>query len=128
NNSEKVLIAEVEAVEPRPYIEGIPLDEEVLDYLYEQAVENDFSYELLLGLMKTESDFDVNAKSHTSDSGLLQLHRPTAKWIGEELEVDKINMFDPYMNIDFAIFYLNHVRDYWRQQDVSEEELYFLTV
>jgi membrane-bound lytic murein transglycosylase MltF len=110
------------------YREDIPLSEEVQRYAHLRTEEEGFPITLIYGIMKLESNFDKQAYSHTNDSGLLQIHGRTGRWIAEELEMDDYDLYDPKTNIDFSLWYLSYLRDYWDGQDVSEEDKAFLIV
>jgi soluble lytic murein transglycosylase-like protein len=112
----------------KPKIEGIPLDDKLLDYIWNKSQENDLSYTFLLALAKTESDFNPRTESKTNDSGLYQLHRPTAKWIGKQLGVKNYNLHNPYTSVDFSVYYLCNLREQWRNQGLSEEDVFDMTV
>lgn len=128
----KIASKEIETVsdEGRPYIESVEglVDDAVLDFMWEQSIQNDIAYTLLLAMAKVESDFIIDAVSNTGDSGILQINNNTGKWISEELGIDNIDYFNFEQNIEMGIFYLSHLRDYWRKQEASEEAMYELII
>jgi hypothetical protein len=111
-----------------PYYEHIPLDKEVQHYIYETAEEYSISYELVLAIAKVESNYDADVVSHTRDSGLMQIHKPTGKWIAKELELQDYDVFDPETNILMGIWYLDWLRSYYLSQGYSEEDTFQLVV
>jgi soluble lytic murein transglycosylase-like protein len=117
---------QVEEKLKRPNYPDIPLSDSTLDYLWSKSQETNFAYSYLLALAKTESEFNPKEKSSTHDHGLYQIHKPTDKFIAKELGLEQYNLYDPITNIDFAVFYLSYLRDYWRAQGVSEEEVFDL--
>ncbi len=73
---------------------------------------------LILSLMRTESRYDLNAKSHVGARGLLQIMPKTALKISslvnnQEFKVPEL--FDPGVNIGYGSFYLNRLIDYYQQ-------------
>lgn len=106
----------------------IPLPDDTLDYLWQRSNISDVPYTMLLAIGKTESNFNINLVSKTDDIGLFQLHQPTAKWIAQELGLERYNLKDAETNIDFMIFYINYLKDYWRQKDFSDERLLDLVI
>jgi hypothetical protein len=111
----------------RPQIKDIPLSEDIMEYLWNKSQESGLAYTYLLALAKTESEFNPKEQSQTNDHGLFQIHKPTDKWIAEQLGVKNYNLYNPFTNIDFAVFYLTYLRDYWRSQGASGEEEFELT-
>ena len=116
----------------RPNIPNIPIDEEILDYLWEKCEENDVSYTLMLAIAKVESNFDIKAKNinknKTTDGGLFQINSANVKWLAELAGIKEPNVSDPYHNIDLAIELIKYERDFWLSQGYSEEDTYWLTV
>lgn len=107
-----------------PYYK-IPLPYDLQKYTWEISEQYDFSYELILAIMQVESKFDIKAISYNDTSlGLMQLNKNTYPWIAEKLEIEDFNVFKAKHNIHAAIWYLDYIRNYWRQYDFSEEELF----
>lgn len=69
---------EVDVPEPEPtedwYIESIPLDKQLQKVVFDAACENGVDYFLAMGLIKVESNFDVDAVSDCGCYGLTQLN------------------------------------------------------
>ena len=82
------------------------------NYVVAYAEKYDLDISLVYAVIKAESDFDRNAVSKTGARGLMQIIKPTAEWIAEELEIDDFSyddMFIPETNIRFGCFYLNYL-------------------
>jgi soluble lytic murein transglycosylase-like protein len=103
----------------KPEIKDVPLPAEVTDYLWKKSMESNFSYELLLAIAKQESVFNVSLISRSGDYGLMQLQPRTARWIAEQLQVPNYNLLDYKTNIDFAVYYLSYLRQYWDTKGLS---------
>lgn len=75
---------------------------------------------LVYAVIKTESNFDNNAKSPAGAMGLMQLIPATAKWIaGKFTEIYEENkMYDPETNIKYGCFYLNYLYEKFKNFDV----------
>lgn len=69
---------EIETSEPEPaedwYIESIPLDKQLQKVTFDAACEFGVDYFLAIGLIKVESEFDVDAVSACGCYGLTQLN------------------------------------------------------
>lgn len=127
NEQDTYKFVEVEDVK-RPYTPSIPLPSSVLDFAWECSNKYGISYTLGLSVLKTESDFDINLVSKTNDVGIAQINKRTAKWIASELKMNTYDLRDPKTNIEFMFFYLNYLRNYWKQHGLSNEQTFELTV
>ncbi len=86
-----------------------------------QAEENNIEYSLVLAVIKTESNFVVDAHSGKA-SGLMQLTDETAEWIANKMDIDtnEINLMEPADNIRLGCFYLRYLIDYYNgNEDVA---------
>ena len=83
------------------YIPEIPLSQELQYYTYQQCMEKDVSYELVLAMMYHESNYDVSAVRYyedgSSDSGIMQINSINAQSLYEQYGIT--NLQDPYENI-----------------------------
>jgi soluble lytic murein transglycosylase len=79
----------------------------VVKYSNEYGIEK----ALVFAIIKTESNFDANAKSSSGAMGLMQIIPSTANWIADELDekIDDNSLFDEETNIKFGCFYLNYL-------------------
>lgn len=107
----------------------ITLDAKIQDYIWEQSLLHNWSYEYLLALAYTESRFDLSAfndsnKNNTVDGGLYQINSSNLEWINDVTEYE-LDIYNPYHNIDAAIVLLNYLRDKFTEMDMSEEELFY---
>jgi soluble lytic murein transglycosylase-like protein len=113
----------------KPDIKNLPLPEVVTDYIWEKSRESGFSYYLLLAIAKQESKFDTSSKSSTGDYGLFQVNAyRTAPWIAAELGYKNYNLTDYKTNINFAVFYLSYIREYWDKNGLSGIDLQRMTL
>lgn len=105
------------------------LPDSVLDHMYTVGeVQNDIAYTLLVGMAIVESTCTVDAESRTQDAGLLQINAKNIKWLGELAGIENVDEFNPYHNIEMAVAYLNHSREYFDQFDMSEEQKFYYIV
>lgn len=77
---------------------------------YEESEKYDIDFHFTLGIMTTESRFNVNAKSYCGAVGLMQLMPKTAKYIAEKYDIDYKNLYDIESNIQIGVAYLFHLK------------------
>ena len=89
----------------------------IYPYNYSEIL-NKYSYEydldplLVLSVIKTESNFNIESESIKGAKGLMQIMDSTGEWIAEKLEVDNFNpnmLYEPEINIRFGCWYLNNL-------------------
>ncbi len=84
------------------------------DIIRKYAKEYDLDPYLIAAIIRTESKFDENAKSHREAKGLMQISPITGEWASKELKIDKYDetfLFIPEMNIMIGCWYLNRLRN-----------------
>ncbi len=82
----------------------VPFKDEIL------AASNEFGADpaWVYGLMRQESRFKTNARSHVGASGLMQIMPATNRWVAHKLGASAGDM-TPSKNIRFGTFYIQHV-------------------
>lgn len=87
------------------YIREIPLSRELQEYSYNLCNKKNISYDLLLAVMKKESNFNMDIVSYNDngsyDSGLMQINSCNLENIREIYGVT--NLLDPYDNVKIGI-------------------------
>ncbi len=78
----------------------------ILETLLEKSKSSRISYEVLVGIARTESKMNPKAISETNDYGLMQINSRTGKWISGKLKKANYDLLDYKTNIDFSLFYL----------------------
>lgn len=69
---------------------------------------------LVLAVIRTESDFDVEATSSVGARGLMQLMPATYRWLSDEMLFDHLpdeQITDPEVNIRYGVYYLRQLYD-----------------
>lgn len=78
---------------------------------------------LVIAVIKTESDFHIDAVSPMDARGLMQILPETAEWIAKELdEQDSYqleDLFEPDTNVRYGTFYLRYLIDHFKNQDLA---------
>jgi soluble lytic murein transglycosylase-like protein len=72
----------------------------ILDSVYHKSRKYGFQPDLVLGIVKVESDFDPNVISFKGAYGLMQVNLPVWR---EELSIDEKRIFDVDYNIDLGL-------------------------
>ncbi|HPR37222.1 MAG TPA: transglycosylase SLT domain-containing protein [Spirochaetota bacterium] len=70
--------------------------------------------EVVLAMMKAESNFNVTAVSPAGATGLMQLMPLTARGIGKEIGVTDFNLKDPCTSIKFGTHYIAWLHRYYK--------------
>jgi len=84
------------------------------EVLAQQARTRDLEEPLVLGLVRQESRFITRAKSPNGAAGLMQVMRPTAKWVAERMRMRNFSwsrVNEPDFNAAVGTYYLRHVLD-----------------
>jgi soluble lytic murein transglycosylase len=78
---------------------------------------------LVIAVIKTESDFHTDAVSPMDARGLMQILPDTAEWIARELDEEDSyqieDLFEPDTNIRYGTFYLRYLLDHFRNTDLA---------
>lgn len=95
------------------------IKENFFPYKYQEYVDT-YSSEynldplLVLAVIKTESKFDEDAKSHKNAVGLMQITVDTGEWAAKEMgysTFSKENLYDEKYNIRMGCWYLRRLND-----------------
>jgi soluble lytic murein transglycosylase len=84
------------------------------EVLAQQARKRDLEEPWVLGVVRQESRFITGAKSSAGATGLMQVMRPTAKWVAERMRMKDFSqgrLHQPEMNAAVGTYYLRHVLD-----------------
>ena len=85
--------------------------QEISSILWEQSLKHNIDYHFVLGIVTTESRFNVNAKSYCGAIGLMQIMPNTAKYIANKYNIDyNENLYDVETNIKIGVAYLSHLK------------------
>ncbi len=74
---------------------------------------------LVFSVIKTESDFRVNAKSNKGAIGLMQIKEQTAKYIAERIGVKEYDLYTAETNIHFGCYYIRYLIDKFKDQETA---------
>lgn len=122
----------IESKNSRPIIEGIEIDEEVLEYIWGKSEEFDFDYLLVLAIIGVESNYGRVKKNTnnngTIDSGIMQINSSNIKWLSELAGIDNVDPNNDYHSIDMAFELMNYERKYWEEQGYTGNDVELVTI
>jgi soluble lytic murein transglycosylase len=82
------------------------------EVLAEKARSRDLEEPWVLGVVRQESRFITGAKSSAGATGLMQVMRPTAKWVAQRMRMKNFSwarLHEPDLNATLGTYYLKHV-------------------
>lgn len=82
----------------------VPMDESLQEYTYWMADAYDIDFAFLMGLIRNESNFQVDVISGTNDYGLMQINQKNHEWLSNAVGVT--DFLDPYQNIQAGLYIL----------------------
>ena len=116
-------VEELEVKVTRPEVD-VPLSENLQDHIWELCQHYDMSYELVLALIKAESDFREDIVSYNRTSlGLMQLNKNTYPTLAKELGIKNFDPFNPNHNSRAGIYYLVKIREDLLKKGLCDEEI-----
>ncbi len=86
----------------------IPLDQKHQDYIISKCKEKDIDVELVLAVMKVESNYNFDIISRTNDYGVMQVNKINHKWLKKELNINDFLSF--YDNTNAGIHILSQYK------------------
>lgn len=119
------VISAVGAVSLTPILKFIyPLKYE--KQIAEYSKEFNLDKYLVMGIISAESNFDVDAESHKSAHGLMQLRDETALWCIHNLDLDisEDSIREPNSNIRIGCAYMRYLTDLYKGNVVTAAAAY----
>lgn len=114
--------------DPRPKpIYDIPMSAPLQNIVKNLCKEHSLSFELVLGVIYVESRFNIMADSGCS-KGLMQLNVNTYPTLAKELGIENFNPFYSVHNVTAGIYYLARLRDKWKAEGYTDEEVFSLVL
>lgn len=83
------------------------------EYVCTYANEYNIDPYMVFSVIKAESNFNAEAKSHKNALGLMQITPPTAGWIAQKMGIENFEeekLLDPELNIRMGCWYLDNLR------------------
>jgi soluble lytic murein transglycosylase-like protein len=108
----------------------LPISEDLQRLVWDLSKQYGIQYELILSIMKTESDFNPKAVSYDSSSmGLMQINiYNTFYGNAETLGIKNADVFNPVHNIEVGAYILSQRRDSMQELGYSGDSLVNATI
>ena len=74
--------------------------------------------ELVLSIIKTESNFNPKAVSQKGAIGIMQIMPKTAEFIARELKVNSYDLFNYDTSINFGVYYLSYLSKKYKDEHI----------
>lgn len=91
------------------------------DVIEKYSKEYDLDPYFVLAIIKTESKFKSDARSHKNAIGLMQITEETGKWIAEKMDLKDYTtdkLYEEEYNIKMGCWYLNNLREEFSDTDL----------
>lgn len=91
------------------------------DVIEKYSKEYDLDPYFVLAIIKTESKFKSDARSHKNAIGLMQITEDTGKWIAEKMDLTDYTtdkLYEEEYNIKMGCWYLNNLREEFSDTDL----------
>lgn len=105
------------------YYENIPLGNSTQRLIQDLCKESEIEYELVLGLLQLESQFNPDLLSNTNDAGIAQINLRYIEWYAELAELENYNPYDIEHSIKMCIAGLDFYKNDLIKQGLEGEEL-----
>ncbi|WP_100065099.1 lytic transglycosylase domain-containing protein [Miniphocaeibacter massiliensis] len=94
---------------------------EYTNYVNKYSEEYDVDPLLIMSVIKVESNFKEDVKSHMNAVGLMQIIPDTGKWVAEKIDVDYSDdiLKDPETNIKLGTYYLSYLISHFQDNDLA---------
>lgn len=79
-------------------------------YVYRESQKHNIDFHFALGIMTTESRFNMKAKSYCGAIGLMQIMPRTARYIAKIYDIEYTDLYDMETNIQIGMAYLHRLK------------------
>ncbi|MDO5027172.1 MAG: lytic transglycosylase domain-containing protein [Tissierellia bacterium] len=95
--------------------------EAYVDLIEKYSQEEKLNEELLAAIIKVESRFRPEAKSHAGAVGLMQLLPETAGWMADKMDMEfkEEDLLNPEINIKLGSAYFKYLFDTFKSEDLA---------
>lgn len=90
-------------------------------YIYEYSAKYNLDPYFVTAVIRTESNFDFNAKSNKNAYGLMQITSSTGDWSAKQMGIKNFttdNLYDPEYNINMGCWYLGNLKQEFGNLDL----------
>lgn len=100
-------LAATKEPEAPAYLLDVPLDGELLEYIYDLCTERKVPYELIIAMIERESSYQSDVISKTNDYGLMQINVINHKTVSDVLGIT--DFLDPQQNCNAGIYIIEQL-------------------
>ena len=91
-------------------------------FIQNLCFEHNFSYEMVLGIIHSESNFKLDAVSYNNTSlGIMQVNKNYSDSFAEMIGMEEYDLFDFEDNVSLGFANLIYSRNYWINQGYTNE-------
>jgi len=124
-------IVEVEVEEEVKMFDWVPLDKDLMKYIYKMCSDYGVNPALLLGLIDTETggQFDPTLISETNDRGLTQVNKKYQNYHCESVGIDSktFDVFNPYDSVLLTVKLLAKLKqEYFSEYNIEDLDKFVL--
>ncbi|WP_234121488.1 lytic transglycosylase domain-containing protein [Clostridium hydrogenum] len=83
-------------------------------YIYKYSAENNLDPYMVASVIRTESNFNIKAKSNKDAYGLMQMTPDTGEWVAQKMGIKNFkldDLYNPECNIKMGCWYLRNLAD-----------------
>jgi hypothetical protein len=108
------------------------IDADLQKHIWNLCKEHEVQYEIVLSIIKLESDFRANLINRNSDGskdyGLVQMNNRYLDYHKKLLNMEEFDPFDSYQSSMACVKLLKYYYNYWSGKGISQEDLFYLIV
>jgi hypothetical protein len=107
---------------------NIKLSKRLQEYTWNLCLKYKVNYELILGMLKLESNFNIHQVSRNSnrtyDRGIAQINSKYQKYNCELVGIQEFDPYCPEKSIELCIKLMAHYNAYWINKGVNEDKIH----
>jgi soluble lytic murein transglycosylase len=91
------------------------------NYIYKYSEKYNLDPYFVIAVIRTESNFDANAKSNKNAYGIMQITASTGEWSAKQMGINNFsttNLYDPEYNINMGCWYLGNLKQEFGSLDL----------
>ena len=99
------------------------------EYIQNLCWSNNLSYEYILAILKTESNYQIDAVSYDGSSiGIMQIQKKYADSWADIIGLEEYDLFNFEDSIQLGIAVIVAYRTYWQEQGITDQDSLFIYI